>query len=188
MARFEVCAHKWADLSEGDYGVALLNDCKYGYDILGNVMRLSLLRAPVSPDFEADQGEHEFTYSIFPHAGDWRRGKVVEEAYQLNVPIVLKKETSHEGTLGGSRSFFGIDQSALVIETVKKAETENAIVVRLYEAHGTRGKARLSTSLSLKKAFATNLLEENEGSVSVKEGGISFDYRPYEILTFKFPL
>jgi len=188
MARFEVCAHKWADLSEGDYGVALLNDCKYGHDIQGNVMRLSLLRAPESPDPAADQCEHEFTYSIFPHAGDWRVGKVIDEAYKLNVPVVLKKDVPHEGALGATGSFFSVDKSALVIETVKKAETENAIVVRLYEAHGTRGHASLTTSLPFKKAFSTNLLEENEGTVPMKNSTLALDYHPYEILTFKFPL
>jgi alpha-mannosidase len=186
LARFEVCAHKWADLSEGDYGVALLNDCKYGYDIQGHVMRLSLLRAPVVPDPEADQCEHEFTYSLFPHAGDWRMGKVVEEAYKLNVPVILKQEPQHDGALGESRSFFSVDQSALIIETVKNAESENALVVRLYEAHGTRGTAKLTTSLQFNKVFTTNLLEKNEGAASLKDGVLTFDYHPYEILTFKF--
>jgi hypothetical protein len=86
VARFEVCAHKWADLSEPGYGVALLNDCKYGYDIAGNVIRLSLLRAPTWPDPVADRGHHRFTYRLLPHAGDLRAAGVVDAGYDLNVP------------------------------------------------------------------------------------------------------
>ena len=87
VARFEVCAHRWADLSEPGYGVALLNDCKYGYDIHGNVMRLSLLRAPGWPDPESDQGAHRFSYALFPHAGDLRAAGVVAEAEAFNLPL-----------------------------------------------------------------------------------------------------
>ena len=88
VARFEVCAHRWADLSEPGYGVALLNDCKYGYDIHGNVMRLSLLRAPGWPDPESDQGAHRFAYALFPHAGDLREAGVIAEAEAFNLPLV----------------------------------------------------------------------------------------------------
>ena len=87
-ARFETCAHKWVDLSEGGYGVSLLNDCKYGHDIHDNVLRLSLLRAPTNPDPEADQGEHHFTYSLLPHAGAWDENTIAQ-AYFLNDPLVV---------------------------------------------------------------------------------------------------
>ena len=89
QAQYEVCGHRWADLSEGSYGIALLNDCKYGYDIKGSIMRLSLLRAPKWPDISADQGEHEFTYSIYPHEQDWRSAHVVRKAAELNHPVTL---------------------------------------------------------------------------------------------------
>src|SRR5690606_264399 len=86
-ARVEVTGHHWADLSEGNYGVSLLNDCKYSYDVKVNLMRLSLLRAPVHPDEHADQGEHRMTYSLYPHFGDWRYG-TVQQGFQLNVPLL----------------------------------------------------------------------------------------------------
>ena len=95
-ARFETCAHKWVDLSEGGYGVSLLNDCKYGHDIQGNVIRLSLLRSPTVPDPEADQGEHHFTYSLYPHEGEWDEN-TLREAYALNDPLIahLSRNTHH---------------------------------------------------------------------------------------------
>jgi len=97
MARFEVCAHKWADLSEANYGVALLNNCKYGYDIFGNVMRLSLLRSPKAPDPTADLGDQQFTYSLLPHAGDFRQGGVIQEGYNLNVPLRIDPDRGRNG-------------------------------------------------------------------------------------------
>ena len=105
MGRFEVCGQKWADLSEPGYGVALLNDCKYGYDVEGNVMRLSLLRSPVSPDPVADKGRHEFTYALLPHSGDLREGRVIEEAYSLNVPL-LAREGKTAPRLATTQSLF----------------------------------------------------------------------------------
>ncbi len=102
MARFEVCAQKWADLSEGDYGVALLNDCKYGYDIHGNVMRLSLLRAPTAPDRQADRGHHEFIYALLPHGGDFRKGGVIEQACALNMPLHLVEARAAQGDAAGA--------------------------------------------------------------------------------------
>ncbi len=139
MARFEVCAQKWADLSEPGYGVALLNDCKYGHDIHGNEMVLSLLRAPISPDPLADRGRHEFTYALLPHAGDFRAGRVVEEAYALNVPLVVGEIKSGAGSLPATHSFFQVDRPNVIIEAIKLAEDGGAIIVRLYEAAGARG-------------------------------------------------
>src|SRR5690242_21418473 len=89
MARFETCAHRWIDLSEGGYGVSLLNDGKYGHDVHGNVMRLTLLKSGIDPDPQADQGIHRFTYSLLPHRGDWREARTVQRAYELNVPAII---------------------------------------------------------------------------------------------------
>ncbi len=98
VARFEVCAHRWADLSEPGYGVALLNDSKYGYDISGNVIRLSLLRATTWPDPVADRGHHRFTYRLLPHRGDLRDAGVVDAGYDLNVPIRAVPTLPHPGS------------------------------------------------------------------------------------------
>lgn len=188
MARFEVCAQKWADLSEGDYGVALLNDCKYGHDIFENVMRLSLLRAPTSPDPEADRGHHEFTYALLPHPGDFRAGQVVQQAYALNIPLQVVPTDAHAGTLPASRSFFQVDRAGVIIEAVKKAERENAIIVRLYEAYGTRGAVNLKTSLPFKEAFAADLMERTLHQVEFANGEVALQIAPFEIVTLKFPL
>src|SRR5690606_23943228 len=160
-ARFETCAHKWADLSEGNYGVALLNDCKYGYDIHDSVIRLSLIKSATSPDPTADQGEHFFTYSLLPHEGDWRE-TVIPAASDFNDPLILRRV---QGTSGSSEALGALvwtDTPNVVIETIKQAEDGNGIIVRLYEDHRYRGRFTLNTSFALAKVYHCNLLEENE--------------------------
>jgi alpha-mannosidase len=186
LARFEVCGQKWADLSEAGYGVALLNDCKYGYDIQGHVMRLSLLRAPISPDPLADRGHQRFTYALLPHAGDLRTAGVIEEAYALNVPLIVRETQPSSGPLPASRSFFHLDRG--VIEAVKVAEEGRALIVRFYEAQGGRGSATLSTTLPVRKAWLTNLMEEEQDALPLKDGDIKVDLKPFEIVTVKLAL
>jgi len=188
LARFEVCAQKWADLSEPGFGVALLNDCKYGYDIDGDVMRLSLLRAPISPDPLADRGKHEFTYAILPHAGDLREGRVIEEAYALNAPLLAKEIKKQKGDLPGSHSFFHVDSPSAVIESVKVAEEGGALILRLYEAHGSRGSVRLTTTLPIRKVFRADLLEKNMEPLPFKQQSVSLDLAPFQIETLKLLL
>ncbi|HEX4086136.1 MAG TPA: alpha-mannosidase [Chthoniobacteraceae bacterium] len=188
MARFEVCAQKWADLSEGDYGVALLNDCKYGYDIHGKVMRLSLLRAPNAPDRTADRGHHEFTYALLPHGGDFRKAGVIEQSYALNMPLHVIPAEPHAGDLPERRSYFEVDRPGVLIEAVKHAEQEESVIVRLYEANGSRGMVTLTTALPVKHAFRADLLERTDAPVACKEGQIQFAVRPFEIVTFKLIL
>jgi alpha-mannosidase len=185
MARFEVCAQKWMDLSEGDYGVALLNDCKYGCDIFENVIRLSLLRAPTAPDPEADRGRHLFTYSLLPHRGDFRAGKVVEEAYSLNIPLQVVPASPHTGALPSSCSFFQVDRPGVVIEAIERAEKENAVIVRLYEAHGTRGTVNLKISLPVSEACLADLMERSLDKVEIEGGNITLQIDPFEIITLK---
>ncbi|MFC1806252.1 alpha-mannosidase, partial [Planctomycetota bacterium] len=147
FARFEVVAHKWADLSEGDYGVALLNDAKYGHDIRGNVIRLSLLRAPKMPDPNADVGKtHTFTYSLLPHPGDFKAG-VVRRGYELNVPVIAEPVAPSKGARPAAASLLSITGDNVVIDTVKKAEDDDALIVRLYEAHACRGRRTLTLGL-----------------------------------------
>ncbi|XAM00209.1 alpha-mannosidase [Phycisphaeraceae bacterium D3-23] len=191
LARFEVCAHKWADLSEGGppeaggYGVALLNDCKYGHDIRDNVMRLSLLRGPVEPDPEADLGEHTFTYSLFPHPGDFRAGRVIEEAYNLNVPLIPWGR--QEGLPHNSKSWLGLDQPGIIIEAVKVAEDGEGIIVRLYEAYGARRDATLSVGFPVARVTETDLLERSGNSaVDVNDGTVALAFAPFEIKTLRF--
>lgn len=193
LARFEVAAQKWADLSENGYGVALLNDCKYGHDTFGSTLRLSLLRSPKAPDPQADMGHHTFTYSLLPHTGTLQEGHVIEEAMQLNVPPrVLPLPAGQPGILPSEQLFFAVDQEGVLLEAVKKAEREDAIIVRLYEAFGGRGTVTLKTTLPIASASACDLMERAGASVSVVEvdgmKAISFQIAPFEIVTFKLQL
>ena len=160
-ARFETCAQKWVDLSEGDYGVSLLNDCKYGHDIRDNVMRISLLRSPTMPDPEADQGEHRFAYSLLPHAGSWDEATVAA-AYALNDPLIVAQGQRSGGRQRSGRPLVTVDRPNIVIETIKQAEDGNGMIVRLYECQRQRGPVTLTAGFPLAGAARTNLLEENQ--------------------------
>ena len=186
-ARFETVAHKWVDLSEGDYGVSLLNDCKYGHDVKDNVMRLTLIKSAIQPDETADQGKHQFTYSLLPHAGGWREGGVAKQAYALNNPLLLTYITASLGELLPDRfQLAEVDSANIVIETVKKAEDGDAWVIRLYENRQchTSG-ACLRFGRPLRRALACNLVEEDEQEIAYSGETLIFSIAPYEIKTFK---
>ena len=185
LARFEVCAQKWIDLSETDYGVALLNDCKYGHDVFGNVMHISLLRAPTAPDPTADMGRHEFVYSLLPHAGNLQSARVIEEAYNLNIPLSVTPLKACAGKLPPVQSFFELDRAGVIIEAIKKAEKEDAIIVRMYEAYGGRGPVTLRTSLPIKAAFTADLLERTIEPVAFDGDKVTVTVKPFEIITLK---
>jgi alpha-mannosidase len=177
LARYEVPGHRWADLSEHGFGVALLNDCKYGYSAFEGTLRLSLLRASTSPDPEADQGEHRFAYALMPHAGGWRDAGVVAEARAFNQPLLWTRGSVEP------RSFAAVDDPNLVIDTIKRAEDGDALVVRLYEAHGARGTAWLRLGFPVRAAQFANLLEDPGGPARLDADAIEIPYRPYEIIT-----
>ncbi len=187
VARFESVAHKWVDLSEGNYGVSLLNDCKYGHDVKDNVLRLTLIKSPIRPDPEADQGRHEFTYSLLPHAGDWRQARVVEEAYALNFPAHSRLAPAHpRATLPGRFRFAEIDSDHVVLETVKRAEDDDAWIVRCYENKQCRSSSvELRFGRTIRRAVECNLMEEEEAKAAYRAGALSFAIRPFEIKTFK---
>jgi len=184
-ARFEVCAHKWADLSEHDYGVSLMNDCKYGHDIKDGVMRLTLLKSAVEPNADADREIHEFIYSLYPHAGDWRKAGTVQMAYSLNCPLYTKVEESHEGTLPASFSLVEIDCENVIIEVIKKAEDSEDIIIRLYECFNKKTNARLSFFKEISAVWECDLLENNIAKLETKDNWFKFLINPYEIKTFK---
>lgn len=185
-ARFETCAQKWVDLSEGDYGVSLLNDCKYGHDIHDNVMRISLLRSPTMPDPEADQGEQHFRYSLLPHRGRWNE-ETIAAAYALNDPILVYASTADGDTKGKTAvsALLTVDQPNIVIETVKVAEEGDDLIVRLYECQRRRGPVTLRTGFSLTAAWRTNLLEEKAEALSCTKQSVTFSVHPYEIVTLR---
>jgi len=187
-ARFETCAQKWVDLSEGDYGVSLLNDCKYGHDIRdhspqGGVIRISLLRSPTMPDPEADQGEHRFAYSLFPHAGSWNE-TTIAQAYALNDPLIAVRPGSHASALQPS-SLLSAEPANIVVETIKGAEDGNGLIVRLYESQRRRGQVRLHLGFKLGTAWRTNLLEENQAALTPDGNTLTLSVRPYEIVTLR---
>lgn len=185
VARFEVCGHKWADLSEEGYGVSLLNDCKYGYDIKDGVMRLSLLKASTWPHPSADKEKHLFTYALYPHRGNVKQGNTIEMGYQLNVPAIGKYIPPQEGNLPEAFSLVEVDQGNVVIETIKEAEEDQAIILRLYEAMHQRCKVAMKLSMNVEKVFLCNLLEENLDELQLHEHMLEFEMKPYEIKTFK---
>ena len=178
-AKFEVVGHQWADLSEQGYGVALLNDCKYGYDIHNNVMRLTLLKSSNFPDPQADLGEHVFTYALLPHSGDWREAGVVQEAWDLNAPLHAQKGIS---PMAG-KSLFRCDNANVLIETIKKAEDSDQLIVRLREFTGSRGGFTLESDLTIQRWQACNLLEKGTAG-SQTTSMITDSVKPYEIKTY----
>lgn len=186
-ARFEVVGHKWADLSEGNYGVALLNDCKYGYDIKKNVMRLTLIKSPVEPDALADKGHHEFTYSLLPHAGGWQTSPVIPEAYALNYGVRARPIPGpQEGNLPCEYAFASVDADGVIIETVKKAEEQDAWIVRLYETKQNRHAAvKMTFGETIQQAVECDVLEREIGPVQFSDHQLLFSIAPYQIKTFK---
>ncbi len=185
-ARFETCAQKWADLSEGDYGVSLLNDCKYGHDIHGNVMRLSLLRSPSNPDPEADKGLQEFTYSLFPHDGAWGKA-TISEAYALNDPALVVIGSVEGCTMKSCSEtpFVACDNENIVIETVKRAEDGNGFIVRLYESMRRRGDITVSTLFDIESAEKTNLMEDSGEGLKAGKKSVTLPVRPFEIVCLR---
>jgi alpha-mannosidase len=185
MARFEVCAQKWVDLSEADQGVALINDCKYGYDVQGNVMRLTLLRSPKAPDPECDMGVHRFTYVLYPHFGPYNHAGVVAAAYAVNAPVRSAFLEKAHGESGSLPTLVSCDDRNLVVETVKKAEDDDSIIVRVYECHNGRGPAELYCVRQVKRAWLCDLEEKPITELEIVDGVVMFEYKPFEIITIK---
>lgn len=183
-ARFETCAQKWVDLSEGGYGVSLLNDCKYGHDIRDNVIRLSLLRSPTNPDPEADQGEHRFAYSLLPHDGGWDEFTIAQ-SYALNDPLIAWPTDRAQSPIPNPQSLISTDRPNVVIETIKQAQDGRGLIVRLYESQRRRGELTLTTGFPLAQVWRTNLLEENRESLDCDENSVTTFIKPYQILTLR---
>ncbi len=182
LAKFEVPGHKWADLGEHGFGVALLSESKYGFHTLGGTMHLSLLRASKYPDPQADMGRHEFAYALLPHAGSWQEAGVAAEAHRFNAPLLW--------TAGGSGmpagSLAGCDDANLVLDTIKLAEDSDAVVLRFYECHGGSGVAHARVGWPVGRAVYCDFLEEDGNAVTVaSDGSLEIPYRPFQIITVK---
>lgn len=181
MAKFEVVGHRFADLSDNQYGVAILNDCKYGHKIHDNYMELNLLRSPNMPDPDADQCEHRFTYALLPHENVLHESGVLAEAAALNqpplaIPNCKLKKLDFPVTL---------DTDRVVLEVLKKAEKEDAVILRLYEPHNMRCSVNLTLTDPDTRLFETNMLEEGDREIRVNNGAARLKFKPFEIKTFK---
>ncbi len=187
-AQWEVPAMRWADLSDGNHGVSLLNSCKYGYDAQTNQLRLTLLRGSEWPDPEADKGWHNFTYAIYPHAGDWKQAQTVRRGYELNMPLQVVElsadQISQAGMLPPVGSLLDLGAENLVLMAFKRSEdTPDEWILRCYECHGEEAQLNLSSDLNLRIETAVDLLEQPIGEPIPK--GQPIAVRPWEIVSFK---
>ena len=185
FAKFEVCHHKWMDVSEDGYGVSMLNDCKYGVGVRNGVIGMSMLKSAIHPNPEADKELHEFTYSIYPHQGGWREAGTVKQAYQINNPLTYSWKENEEGTLAPEYSLVSSDQDNAVIEVVKKAEDSDAVIVRLYECYNRRTPVTLIFGKELTSVVECNMMEEGADLVEFTGNQATFEMKPYEIKTLK---
>jgi len=182
--KFEVAAQRWADLSEPGFGVAIMNDSKYAYDVRRNVIRLTLLRSTCEPEEDADRGTHEFQYSIFSHDGDWRKNGVVRQAAEFNVPAVVGRASPGAGLLPCRASLVAVDADNVIVEAIKKAEdAEDELVVRLYECDGARGPVTLRFGFPVATVRRANMLEDAGEALEVSDNESRLHVRPFEIVT-----
>jgi alpha-mannosidase len=183
-AKFEVPAQRWADLGDEHQGVSILNDSKYGYDAVGNTLRLTLLRSPTWPDPDADRGVQHFTYAIYPHAGTWKQAETVRRGYELNEPLMAQQVMAHTGTLPAEHSWGSVENKNVTLTAVKKAEDADALVYRMYEWAGTASEVKLHVAPGAAYAVESNLMEKVEGPHLAMSGDVvTVPIKPYEILT-----
>ena len=185
FAKFEVCHHKWMDVSEDGYGVSMLNDCKYGVGVRNGVIGMSMLKSAIHPNPEADKELHEFTYSVYPHQGGWREAGTVKQAYQINNPLTYSWKENEEGTLAPEYSLVSSDQDNAVVEVVKQAEDSDAVIVRLYECYNRRTPVTLIFGKELTSVVECNMMEEGADPVAFTGNQATFEMKPYEIKTLK---
>jgi alpha-mannosidase len=183
----EFPALRWVDLSDGEYGVSLLNDCKYGFDVQDNTMRMTILRTSYSPDPNPDQGRHELKYSLYPHRGDWRKALTFRRGYELNHPLetVVVTGRAPQGNLPEEASFIRINPGNVVLSCLKKAEDSDGIIVRIYDATGEGSEAEITPGFPVREAVETDLLERNLSRLKLQEGSLKVKLGPWEIKTIR---
>lgn len=182
-AKFEVCAHKFADISEEDYGVSLMNDCKYGYSVHGSDMSITLLKSATYPNPDADKCEHRFVYSIYPHRGNHRSGGTYAAAYNLNVPMYAMALGKQSGKLPCEYSFVSADCENVIIDTVKKTEDGSGTLIRMFEAHNKRSRTHIKLGFAANKVFLADLSENKLSELKIKDGEVEIEIKPFEIIT-----
>jgi alpha-mannosidase len=185
-AKFEVPAQRWADLGDAKQGVSILNDSKFGYDAVGNTLRLTLLRSPTWPDPDADRGRQRFTYAIYPHAADWKQAQTVHRGYELNDPLTAQQVFAHAGALPSEHSWASIENPNVTLTAIKKAEDSNALVFRMYEWAGKQSDVKLHIPTGATYAVESNMMEKVEGPHLALTGDVvTLPIKPYEIRTIQ---
>jgi alpha-mannosidase len=200
MAKFEVCCHKFADLSEHGYGVSILNDSKYGFATVGNLMRLSLLRAPKAPDAHADMGRHHIRWGILPHQGELS-STTVRMAYNFNNPLKLVVAPKGFDSSRVENPIKLTGNPSLILDAVKRGEDDEdvsrgelltkkgkSVILRIYDSLGGTSKGTIETTLDVKKVWKTNILEDDEDELTIEKGKINITLRPFEVATFRLRL
>jgi alpha-mannosidase len=185
-AQFEVPAQQWADLGDGQHGLSVINDSKFGYDAVGNMLRLTLLRSAKWPDPDADMGHHHFHYALYPHSGTWKEAMTVRHGWEYNYPLQAIVTTAHSGSLPASHSFVSVSPDNVVLTAVKKAEDSNSLIFRVYEWAGKAADVEFHVPIGATAATVTNLMEKPEGEALPLSGDtVKAPIKPFEILTIK---
>ena len=184
-AQFECCGHKWADLSDNSFGLSVLNDCKYGWTIKEGSIKPTLLRSATEPNYDQDRERHQFTYAIYPHSGAVNTSDVVYEGYNLNVPMYCKAVGVQSGNLPSEYSLVSVDAGNVIIETVKKAEDSDAIIIRCYETWNKKTACEFTFGSYIVSVSECNLLEEKDCELEFIGNKLTAEFKPFEIKTFK---
>lgn len=191
-ARYEASMHRWVDMSEANFGVSLLNDCKYGYDAVEQMIRITLLRSSISPNPKADLGLHEFKYALFVHEGVSDLAEVHQAAERFNNPIAVIGDTqilaAEPEKAARTFSFASVDQSNVTLETVKKAEDSDDLILRVFEHANRRVTANIQFGLPVKSVQTVNLMEEGGEPVELKDGAVTLELNPFEITTLRITI
>ena len=188
FAKDEICAHQFIDLSQPDYGVALLNDCKYGYSALNNVLDLNLLRSPAYPDPTADRAMHKFTYALYPHTGNFIEAGVYRKGYELNIPMTIVEAMQESAEESEAIQLVQIDHPYVMIESVKKAEDSDHLIVRLYETSGTEARGVISFGLNCLSIEEADLMENPIHVLKNNDSRVELRFTPFEIKTLRVQL
>jgi alpha-mannosidase len=183
----EVPALRWMDISDNEYGVSLLNDSKYGFDVKGNTMRMTLVRTSYSPEPRPDYGKHELLYSIYPHKGDWKKAQTFKRGYEVNHPLesLIMTGSSSRGSMPETKSFIQIKPENIVISCVKKTEDSNDIVIRMYDATGKGAEAEVLFDFKIEEASEVDLLEREIDKIKLEGERVIVDLKPFEIKTLR---
>jgi alpha-mannosidase len=185
-ARFEVPAQRWADLGDSNHGFSLINESKFGYDGVGNMLRLSLLRSPVLPDPDADRGHHHFSFALYPHGGDWKQALTVRHGYEFNYKLKAIQVEAHSGAMAANHSFLTMLSENVVVTAMKKAEDSDALIFHMYEWAGKEANVTLAIPAGATGAVETNLMEQEVGStLALTKTNVTVPIHPYEILTIR---